>query len=101
MKRGGVGACFTICQRSWELFDAGRRVDTRVFPSRQISRAAEVPAYVAAGTDVLKLQGRSLPPEMLAPLVRRYRRILDGGADGRRVTEGSAALPASWTVVGR
>lgn len=101
VKRGGVGACFTICQRPWELFDAGRRVDTRVFPSRQISRAAEVPAYVAAGTDVLKLQGRSLTPERLALLVRHYRDALDGRPDGTGTAGQVAALPASWTVVGR
>jgi collagenase-like PrtC family protease len=100
MKRGGVGACFKICQHPWELLDAGRRLDTRVFPSRQISRAAQVPAYVAAGADVLKLQGRSLPPERLAALVRHYRRQLDGRASGATADE-PAALPASWTVVGR
>ena len=100
MKRGGVGTCFKICQQPWELFEKNRRVDTRFFPSRQISRAAEVGAYVAAGTDILKLQGRSLSPELLVPLVRRYRDMLDGRADVQ-MEEQPAALPASWTVVGR
>lgn len=100
MKRGGVGACFKICQHPWELLEAGRRVDVRVFPSRQISRAAEIPGYAAAGVDVLKLQGRSLPPDLLFPLVRGYRRRLDGRANGAAADE-PAALPLSWTVVGR
>ena len=78
MKRGGVGACFRICQQPWELYASGRRVDARLFPSRQISRVAEVKAYAEAGVDVLKLQGRSLPVELLAPLVRRYREAIDG-----------------------
>ena len=101
VKRGGVGTCFKICQQPWELFENNRRVDTRFFPSRQISRAAEVGAYVAAGADILKLQGRSLPPELLAPLVRRYRDMLDGRAGVAEMAEQPAALPVSWTVVGR
>src|ERR1017187_8869273 len=34
MKRGGVGACFRICQQRWEMFAAGRRRGTRGFCSR-------------------------------------------------------------------
>lgn len=101
MKRGGVGACFKICQQPWELFEGNRWVGARLFPSRQISRASEVAAYVAAGVDVLKLQGRSLTPELLVPLVRRYRDALDGRANDSAMAVQSAALPASWTVVGR
>jgi len=101
MKRGGVGACFKICQTPWDLYQGDRWVDARLFPSRQISRVSEVAAYVAAGVDVLKLQGRSLTPELLVPLVRRYRDALDGRADDSAMAVQSAALPASWTVVGR
>ena len=101
MKRGGVGACFKICQQPWDLFERDRWVDTRFFPSRQISRAAEVGAYVAAGADILKLQGRSLSPELLAPLVRRYRAALDGRPELAGVGGQPVALPTSWTVVGR
>jgi putative protease len=101
MKRGGVGACFKICQQPWELLAAGRLVDRRIFPSRQVSREAEVGAYVAAGADVLKLQGRSLSPELLVPLIRRYRDALDGRATASGMVGQAAALPASWTVVGR
>jgi len=100
MKRGGVGACFKICQQPWELFENDRWRDTRLFPSRQISRMAEVRAYVEAGAGILKLQGRSLPIEQLRPLVRRYRDILDGRSATQMVGE-PAALPVSWTVIGR
>ena len=100
VKRGGVGACFKICQQPWELFENDRWRDTRLFPSRQISRMAEVRAYVEAGAEVLKLQGRSLPIELLGPLVRRYRDILDGRSATQMVGE-PAALPVSWTVIGR
>jgi putative protease len=101
MKRGGVGACFRICQQPWELYASGRRVDARLFPSRQISRIAEVKAYAEAGVDVLKLQGRSLPVELLASLVRRYREAIDAGTAPAADAVPSAALPATWAVVGR
>jgi putative protease len=101
MKRGGVGACFKICQQPWELFRNDQRMESRLFPSRQISRLAETRAYAEAGLDVLKLQGRSLPPEILAPLVRRYREALDARHGGMATDSSPVALPAAWTVVGR
>jgi putative protease len=101
MKRGGVGACFKICQQPWDLYEGDRWVDARFFPSRQISRAAEIGAYVAAGADILKLQGRSLSPETLSFLVRGFRDVLDGRAVAVGVPGQATSLPASWTVVGR
>jgi collagenase-like PrtC family protease len=100
MKRGGVGACFRICQQPWDLYDAGRLRDSRLFPSRQISRLAEVHAYAEAGADVLKLQGRSLPAGLLSPLVRRYREAIDGRTAADALVS-PAGLPAAWAVVGR
>ena len=102
MKRGGVGACFKVCQQPWMLEDrAGRRAE-RSLPARQLSRLADVPAYVAAGVKVLKLQGRSLPADALGALVARYRRALDAAASGRPTDPGLAPeLPVAWTVVGR
>lgn len=101
MKRGGIGACFRICQQPWELYAGGHRVDARLFPSRQISRVAEVSAYADAGVDVLKLQGRSLPIDLLVPLVRRYREAIDARTAPAAVRVQPAPLPAAWTVVGR
>jgi putative protease len=100
MKRGGVGACFRICQQPWSLDDEKGRREVQRFPSRQISRVADVPAYAAAGAHVLKLQGRSLPPEQLGPLVRRFREALDGAAAGPARAD-RPTLPAAWTVIGR
>jgi putative protease len=91
MKRKGVGACFRICQQPWELFDGDRIVGSRLLPSRQISRAGDVAAYADAGVAVIKLQGRSLPPDALSSLVRRYRTAIAE----------PPALPPMWTVVGR
>jgi putative protease len=102
MKRGGVGACYRICQEPWELSDGEGRREAQMFPSRQLSRLGDVPGYLAAGVGVLKLQGRSLPPALLAPLVARYRRAIDAAKAGTALPSVPAPeLPASWTVVGR
>ncbi len=101
MKRGGVGACFKICQHPWELYQGDRWRDGRLFPGRQVSRIAEVGPYVAAGAKILKLQGRSLSPELLGPLVRRYREALDGRVEDAAMVDRPPALPGSWTVLGR
>jgi collagenase-like PrtC family protease len=100
MKRGGVGACFKICQQPWDLYGEEGWREARRFPSRQISRVADIPAYLEAGAHVLKLQGRSLPPGQLAPLVRRFREAVDGTASGS-VLAGRPTLPPAWTVIGR
>lgn len=100
MKRGGVGVCFRICQEPWEIFENGHAMDARLLPGRQITRSADVPAYVEAGVHVLKLQGRSLPVELLSPLVRRFRDAIDART-APPGTEPRPALPSGWTVVGR
>ena len=100
MKRGGVGACFKICQQPWDLYDEEGWREARRLPSRQISRVADVPAYLEAGAHVLKLQGRSLPPDQLASLVRRFREAVDGAASGSVLAD-RPTLSAAWTVIGR
>jgi U32 family peptidase len=102
MKRGGVGACFKVCQQPWTLQSrTGRRAE-RAFPARQLSRLADVPWYIDAGVRILKLQGRSLPVESLGPLVMRYRRALDAAMAGRPLDlDPAPELPPTWTVVGR
>jgi len=102
MKRGGVGACYKICQQPWQLEDGHGHRETQMLPSRQLSRIGDVAGYVAAGVQVLKLQGRSLPPELLGPLVARYRRALDDARAGAATPPpAESVLPPSWTVVGR
>jgi len=101
VKRGGVGACFKICQQPWELVHNDRQLDRRLFPSRQISRLAGLRDFLDAGVDIVKLQGRSLPPGLLAPLVRRYRLAIEAWANGQRPEIEPATLPSKWTVVGR
>jgi collagenase-like PrtC family protease len=101
VKRGGVGACFRICQQPWTLLKDGRDFDYRVFPSRQISRVAEIGEYLDAGVDVIKIQGRSLSPEEVGAITRIYRSALDAWTRGDTVARSVPALPTMWTVQGR
>lgn len=113
VKRGGVGSCFKICQQPWELFCGGNKLDTRLLPSRQLSKVTQVTAFLDAGADIIKLQGRSLPPAQLSALVISYRSAMDGWRDGGEQSAsgtperdplpqaGTAELPRMWTVKGR
>jgi len=101
VKRGGVGTCFRICQQPWKLLRDGVEVDNRVLPSRQISRLAELGEFLEAGIDVIKIQGRSLSPEMVGTLTGRYRSALDAWNRGSRLDWDAASLPPMWTVQGR
>ncbi len=102
MKRGGAGVCFKVCEQPWVVCLNGQDVGQRLLPSRQISPINGLSDILGAGVDVVKLQGRSLSPELLGPLVRRYRSAIDAWVDG-------GALPAfqelpfehAWTVARR
>src|SRR5208337_286895 len=109
VKRGGVGTCYRICQQPWTLLKDGAEADQRLFPSRQISRVAELAAFLDAGVDVIKIQGRSLFPEMVGAIIGTYRSAADAWKCGQKAdqkadqkTNGNrAALPVMWTVQGR
>lgn len=102
IKRGGAGVCFKVCQHPWDLYLDGEKRDARMLPARQVSRAPEVGAYLEAGVDVIKLQGRSLPVELLFALVRQFRGAIDRARNGRQVSElPPYELPRQWVVLGR
>jgi len=102
IKRGGAGVCFRVCQHPWGLYLDGEKRDERVLPARQVSRAPEVGAYLEAGVDVIKLQGRSLPVELLFSLVRQFRGAIDRARNGQQILDAEpVGLPTSWVVVGR
>jgi putative protease len=101
VKRGGVGGCFRICQQPWSLLKDCSEVDRRLLPSQQISRIAEVAAFLDVGVDVIKIQGRSLSAEMTGAIVGLYRSAMDAWKCGRQVVCNPAALPEMWTVQGR
>lgn len=101
VKRGGVGSCFRICQQPWVLLKDGVEVDQRLFPSWQVSRVAELGAFLDAGVDVIKIQGRSLSAEMVGAIIAMYRAAANAWECGQKGEWNTAALPAMWTVRGR
>jgi collagenase-like PrtC family protease len=101
VKRGGVGGCFRICQQPWSLLKDDAELDQRLLPSRQISRTSEVAAFLDAGVDVIKIQGRSLSSEMTGAIVSLYRSAMDAWKCGQQGAWNSAVLPRMWTVQGR
>lgn len=101
VKRGGVGSCFRICQQPWAVVKERIEVDRRLFPSRQISRISDVAAFLDAGVDVIKIQGRSLSPEATGAVIARYRSAMNAWRAGQKFDCNRAVLPAMWTVQGR
>lgn len=102
MKRGGAGVCFKVCEQPWDLYLDGRQVTKRLLPSRQISPINDLSDVLDAGVDVVKLQGRSLSPDLLAPLVRRYRAAIDAWMDANPLPAfQEPSLEPSWTVARR
>jgi collagenase-like PrtC family protease len=101
VKRGGVGSCFRICQQPWSVLKERIEVDRRLFPSRQLSRISEIPEFLDAGVDVIKIQGRSLSPESIGDIVGQYRLAIDSWSRGESRQWVPAQLPAMWTVQGR
>ena len=101
VKRGGVGSCFRICQQPWTLLKDGVEFDHRMFPSWQVSRVAELGAFLDAGVDVIKIQGRSLSAEAVGAVVGMYRSAADAWRCGQPGVWNGTALPAMWTVQGR
>ncbi len=102
IKRGGAGVCFKVCQNPWALYLNGQKKEERMLPARQVSRAADVGAYLEAGVDVIKLQGRSLSPELVFSLVRQFRMAIDQVRDrGQGLEMPPFEVPTSWVVVGR
>ena len=102
MKRGGAGVCFKVCEQPWDLYLDGQQVTKRLLPSRQISPINDLSDVLDAGVNVVKLQGRSLSPDLLAPLVRRYRAAIDAWMDTTPLpTFQEPSLEPSWTVARR
>ena len=84
VKRGGVGSCFRVCERPWRLLKDGVEADRRLFPSRQISQVAELGAFLDAGVDVIKIQGRSLPVDIVGAIIGTYRAAADAWKCGQK-----------------
>jgi putative protease len=76
------GDCLRVCQSSWELSvdDASYRQGMTI-KSNPSLWLEELPAYLAAGVDCLKVPGRDRSDGLVRDLVRCYRRVLDAIAE--------------------
>jgi putative protease len=101
VKQGGVGSCFRICQQTWAVTRDNTEIDCRLLPSRQISSLSEVAAFLDAGVDAVKIQGRSQFPAMVGVLVAAYRSAIVAWRAGRQFKALEPELPTMWTVQGR
>ncbi len=69
--RGGY--CHRICKAQWGFHD-GREVTMR---NDMFLAFANLPDYLEAGVDCLKIQGREYTPDLIGEVVAFYRRLLD------------------------
>jgi putative protease len=72
------GSCHRVCQAGWDLDNHNgsgpKRVTLKSSPSFLLQ---ELPAYIEAGIDYLKIPGRDHPEGLIRDITRFYRRVLD------------------------
>lgn len=75
-KRGG---CSKGCKASWEVF-RGKDLLTGSYELsfEHYSLLTSLKAYIAAGVDIIKIQGRDRSPEVIADTVKVYKNVLGG-----------------------
>ncbi len=73
--RGGY--CHRVCKARWNLEDAEAEMKNEMFLALD-----DLPAYVEAGVDCLKIQGREYNPRLIGEIVALYSQIVDSLHDG-------------------
>jgi putative protease len=72
------GDCLRVCQTDWAFgvddADLGQDLQIKTNPALWLD---DLPAYLAAGVDCLKVPGRDRSNELVRDIVRFYRRVLD------------------------
>ena len=88
----GAKECYRVCQIQWQ-FEAAGKETLKVKLRRDAELMLEqIPQYIGLGVDYFKLAGRERPTEVIRALVRFYRKVIDGIADGSQ-TDMSVYLP--------
>lgn len=99
----GAKECYRVCQTQWD-FRRADQAPERVKLRRDARLMLEqLPRLVALGVECFKLSGRERPTSMIRDLVRFYRKVLDGIADGTATDMGVhadelAALRSRWVA---
>ena len=72
------GDCLRVCQSNWDFSSGGLifrgRLTTKTNPALWLT---ELPEYLAAGVDCLKVPGRDRSTGLVRDIVRMYRRAVD------------------------
>ncbi len=78
----GAKECYRVCQTDWEFHRGDEPpVDLKLRRDAQLM-LEQLPRFVDLGVSCFKLSGRERPTAMIRDLVRFYRKVLDGLADG-------------------
>ncbi len=78
----GAKECYRVCQTEWE-FLRGDQPPVHLKLRRDAQLMLEqLPRFIDLGVSCFKLSGRERPTAMIRDLVRFYRKVLDGIADG-------------------
>jgi putative protease len=74
--RGGL--CYRVCLRQWGLAD-GAAIAPKDFQLKNEAffQVREIPFYIAAGVDTLKIQGREYSVDLIARVTAFYRSLVD------------------------
>ncbi|MEE9153391.1 MAG: peptidase U32 family protein [candidate division NC10 bacterium] len=78
------GSCHRVCQTGWRVSGQNgalpKQIPLKSSPSLLL---LELPDYVKAGIDYLKIPGREHPERLMGDITRFYRRVLDDVSAGR------------------
>lgn len=79
------GNCSRPCTRQWETYFAGRNIHTGPMPRRHIVVLDSLAEMISAGVDLLKVQGRNMPPEKIGGLIRALKSFVVQAKEQARV----------------
>ncbi|MBW2504120.1 MAG: U32 family peptidase [Deltaproteobacteria bacterium] len=96
------GDCLRVCQTKWDFSDETAILDEGItIKENPALWLHELPAYLDAGVDCLKVPGRDRSTELVRELIRLYRRVVDtikeqDNPDLQRFDEPLVALRERW-----
>ncbi len=72
------GDCLRVCQTQWDFIDQTGELDEAItIKENPALWLHELPAYLQAGVDCLKVPGRDRSTDLVREIVRLYRRVVD------------------------
>lgn len=84
------GNCSRPCTRPWETQVLGRTIHEGPMPRRHIVVLDTLAEMIVAGVDLLKVQGRNLPPEKVGGLIGALKTFV---VQAKETVEGRPELP--------